>query len=159
MAWSLLCQGEWPVRPIEHNPDGASVEPMEDPMSKTKHAVELAEEGATEVLEQVQEAVHQGVGAARQALSQGVEELDRRYRETVTQVRGGAHRFSEQAKGQLAEVRDTVRERYSQARDGLVRLDRNTREYVNGNPGKSMLIAAGLGIVVGFLLSRRSRHS
>jgi len=131
---------------------------MEDPMSKTKQAIDQTEEGVTEVLDHAQEAVNQGLGAAREALSHGVEELDRRYRQTVAQVRGGAHRFSEQAKGQFADVRDTVRERYSQAKDGLTRLDKNTREYVNTNPAKSLLIAAGLGAVVGFLLSRRGNR-
>lgn len=120
-------------------------------MSKTQRNFESVKDEVGEVVDKARETINDGLDTARSAVGAGAEELDRRYRRTLSQVRGGAQRFSEQAREQLADARQTLQQRYTQTKDGLVRIDRNTRDYMSANPGKSLLIAVGLGFAIGFL--------
>jgi ElaB/YqjD/DUF883 family membrane-anchored ribosome-binding protein len=128
---------------------------MEDPMSKTQTNFDSIKNDVGDTADKAREVINEGLGTAKSALGSGVEELDRRYRRTLSQVQGGAQRFSEQAREQLSGARKSVQERYVQTKDSLVSIDRNTREYVSANPGKSLLLAAGLGFLIGFLTRSR----
>ena len=73
---------------------------------------------------------------------------------------------SDQASESAADVRSRVQERMNQAKADLLHLQEAavakakaaghaTDEFVHENPWKSMGIAAGVGLVMGWLVSRR----
>ncbi len=80
----------------------------------------------------------------------------------------GAGRASEQVKEKAGQVSAAARERYGaaaerarqgydKARKDLDHLTQDVNEYVRDNPGKAVLIAAGIGFVIGLLFRGRGR--
>ena len=88
-------------------------------------------------------------------LHQGIADSEEMLKLTADEVSAGA-----------VQLRERVRERMNQAKAELVHLQQvtvekakaaghATDEFVHQNPWKSIGIAAGLGLVVGLLISRR----
>ncbi len=99
------------------------------------------------------------------------------YKEAADAVRAAAGETVERARGKVAEVASAARQRGQQAMEGarvkydaaserlregsdkvgqdLGKLRGDVEGYVRENPGTSVLIAAGAGFLVGWLLSRR----
>ncbi len=88
-------------------------------------------------------------------LSQGIADAEELLKLTANQAGEGT-----------AQLRERVRNRLTKARAEVVRLQQATVEkakaaghvtdvYVHENPWKSVGIAAGIGLVVGLLISRR----
>jgi ElaB/YqjD/DUF883 family membrane-anchored ribosome-binding protein len=104
-------------------------------------------------LERAKEAVVDGVERAREAV---VDQLD-----TAREVVGdAAKKASREVRREAERATKSVREGYDTALDGLrtgydkVRKDMSelsddVAEYVRDNPGKSILIAAGVGFLLG----------
>lgn len=53
------------------------------------------------------------------------------------------------------QVRDRAAEYYSKGKEKVQACEETTEQYIRDNPMKSVLIAAGAGLVIGFLLRRR----
>ena len=68
--------------------------------------------------------------------------------ERVTAARAKVQDSLERAKVKLAEVEDIILDRGKQAA-------RVTDEYVRDNPWRAVGIAAGIGVIIGMLISRR----
>lgn len=65
-------------------------------------------------------------------------------------------RLTKNAAGEkLAGARRSAQDYYQQGREKAVDLERGFENYVRQNPLKSVLMATGAGIVIGFLMSRR----
>ena len=88
-------------------------------------------------------------------LRQGIADSEEMLKLTANEVSAGA-----------SQLRERVRERIQQAKSELLHLQKvtvakakaaghATDEFVHENPWKSIGIAAGLGLVVGLLISRR----
>ena len=88
-------------------------------------------------------------------LHQGIADSEEMLKLTANEVSAGA-----------SQLRESVRERIQQAKSELLHLQKvtvakakaaghATDEFVHENPWKSIGIAAGLGLVVGLLISRR----
>lgn len=88
-------------------------------------------------------------------LHQGIADSEEMLKLTANEVSAGA-----------SQLRERVRERIQQAKSELLHLQKvtvakakaaghATDEFVHENPWKSIGIAAGLGLVVGLLISRR----
>lgn len=110
-------------------------------------------------LERAKDAVADGVERAREVV---VDQLDAA-REAVGDA---ARKASKEVKREAAKAGRQVRETYDTAVDGLrtgyvkvrkdvAELSEDVGEYVRDNPGKAILMAAGVGFLLGLLLRPR----
>ena len=63
----------------------------------------------------------------------------------------------ESASEAAAHLRDSGREAFQSGKEKALEAKGNFERVVSDNPLKSVMIAAGVGIALGFVLSRRSR--
>jgi len=93
-------------------------------------------------------------------------EVAERARRGGSQVKESAGRASEVAKEKAAQASEAAKEKYGVAVDNIKqgydrahkdigKLTDDVNEYVRDNPGRSVLIAAGVGFAVGILLRGR----
>lgn len=93
-------------------------------------------------------------------------EVAERARRGGSQVKESAGRAKEVAKEKAAQASETAKETYGVAVDNIKqgydrvhkdmgKLTEDVNEYVRDNPGRSILIAAGLGFAIGALLRGR----
>ena len=123
-------------------------------MSKTNSTIERVKESVGDVMEKAREVINDGLDTAETKFSDKADQLGRQYRRTAGQVRVATNRFSEQARGHL----ETAQETYRDAKKKASRWNRDSRRYVSANPAKSVLLAAGVGLLFGLVLrGRRSR--
>ena len=96
---------------------------------------------------------------ARQKLRDVKDDLSKRIENVSQEVRREAGRASDYAKERYGVARESLRQGYDRARKDFDQLSADVNAYVRDNPGRSVLIAAGLGFVIGMLLrsDRRSR--
>lgn len=129
-----------------------------DAADRAKHAVGEAADRAKyavgEAAERTKYAVGDGLDEARDKFEDVVDELDGRYRKAASGVKRSAERMGEVAREKYQVAAEGVREGYVKVRKDLDRLGGDVSEYVRENPGKSLLMAAGVGFVVGLLLRR-----
>lgn len=118
-------------------------------MSKANLTIERVKEGVGDVVDKAREVINDSLDTANDTADQ----LGRQYRRTAGQLRVAANRFSKQARGHL----ETAQETYRGAKKKVSRLNRDSRRYVSANPGKSVLIAAGVGFLIGLIARGRSR--
>lgn len=117
-------------------------------------------------LERGKEAVSDSVDAARQAVSETIEgarerledvavDVEKRVRKVSQEVRRGAEHAGEQVKKGYRQSVDSLREGYGRVRKDVGELSADVTEYVRDNPGKSVLMAAGVGFLLGLLIRAR----
>lgn len=85
-----------------------------------------------------------------------------RYRQVSDDVRRGAERASseirrgtDRAKETYRDVADSAREGYDKVRVDAGNLSREVGFYVRDNPGKALLMAAGIGFLLGLVVRGR----
>ena len=61
---------------------------------------------------------------------------------------------SSTAKEKLGQLRESASEYYDEGRDRVLKMKENAEHYIQEYPGRSVLIAAAVGILVGFLFKR-----
>src|SRR4051794_11732585 len=81
----------------------------------------------------------------------------RRYRDTAAQVRGRVALVSKNVNERVGDAKKTLMGRYSRAKKKVSRLQRDSSRYVRDNPGKVLLSIAGVGLLVGLVVSPRRR--
>lgn len=119
-----------------------------------------------------QETGNGGVSAARQRFERLGDDIQSRARKVSDEVRRGAERVSgdvrrgaerasdeirrgaERARETYGEVSSNAQRSYERARSEAGNLSREVSLYVRDNPAKSVLIAAGVGFLLG-LIARR----
>ena len=67
------------------------------------------------------------------------------------EIRRGYERASQAAREGYDDASRNLREGYTRVRKDFDGLSRDVNEYVRDNPGKSVLMAAGVGFLVGLL--------
>ena len=82
-------------------------------------------------------------------------EVAERARRGGVQVRETAGRAGEAAKEKAGVAVDNLKQGYDKVHKDMDKLTEDVNEYVRDNPGRSVLIAAGIGFVVGALLRGR----
>lgn len=123
--------------------------------------------------ELTREAGDSGVASARQRFQKLGDEFQGRYRKVSDDVRRGAERASDEirkgaerasdeirkgadrAKETVEDVSRNARRSYDRVRSEAGNLSRDVSLYVRDNPGKSVLIAAGVGFLLGLVARRR----
>ncbi|MFL6193149.1 MAG: YqjD family protein [Thermoanaerobaculia bacterium] len=103
-----------------------------------------------------------GVASARQRFQKLGDEFQGRYKKVSDDVRRGAERASDEirkgadrAKETVEDVSRNARRSYDRVRSEAGNLSRDVSLYVRDNPGKSVLIAAGVGFLLGLVARRR----
>ncbi len=107
-----------------------------------------------EVKEEVAEAVSAGKAKLEQAREK-FGEVAEKARQGGAQVRESAERAGEFAKEKYGVAVDNLKHGYDRVHKDTEKLVEDVNEYVRDNPGKSVLIAAGIGFFVGVLLRGR----
>jgi ElaB/YqjD/DUF883 family membrane-anchored ribosome-binding protein len=123
----------------------------EKKIERAREAVAEAATGAREVLED-------GLEQARERFEEVAEDLERGARRTQRELRRRAERLSEGARERYEGAVDSVKSGYLRVRKDAGELADDVTVYVKENPGKSMLIAAGAGFVLGLLIRGRRRE-
>ena len=82
-----------------------------------------------------------------------------RLKDKVTHLGEKAHQVGDNAKHagleKMEKAKESAAEYYQQGRDKATELTHSVENYVRTEPTKSLLAAAGVGFVLGFLLIRR----
>jgi ElaB/YqjD/DUF883 family membrane-anchored ribosome-binding protein len=136
----------------------------------------MAEDGSTPNAETAQERDAQeteGVASARDRFQRLSEDVRGRYASVSQDVRRGAERASaeirrgaerastefrrgtERARETYEDVADNARRQYDRARSEAGNLTREVGFYVRDNPGKALLMAAGVGFLLGLVVRGR----
>ncbi|MDX2175735.1 MAG: DUF883 domain-containing protein [Candidatus Sumerlaeia bacterium] len=89
--------------------------------------------------------------AARERARKAAESLKEKAAETAHVVRERAHEVAEKATHQAQEAWEVVSD--TSLRD----VEAATTKYVRAHPGRSLLMAAGVGLVAGLLIAGRRR--
>ncbi|HVS63572.1 MAG TPA: hypothetical protein VMT85_08720 [Thermoanaerobaculia bacterium] len=113
------------------------------------------EAGAVGVADEIEVAVEDGankMGRAKEAVRETVETARKRVRAVSDDLRTQASKATEVAKERYGTAKENVRHGYDRARKDVDQLIDDVNVYVRDNPGRSVLIAAGLGFALGFLL-------
>jgi ElaB/YqjD/DUF883 family membrane-anchored ribosome-binding protein len=122
----------------------------------------MADSGFGESAEKAVEAVTDGVAAAREKFQRLGDDVQHRYKQVSKDVRRSAERASKEIRRSAEQARETyqnaaekVQKGYRRASRDVSRLGRDVGEYVRENPGKAVLIAAGVGFLLGLVVRRR----
>lgn len=137
----------------------------------------MAEEGSTPNAETARDTEGNegsgGVASARDRFQRLSEDMRGRYADVSQEVRRGAERASaeirrgteratselrqktERARETYQDVADNARRQYDQVRSGAGDLTREVGFYVRDNPGKALLIATGVGFLLGLIVRGR----
>jgi len=124
-------------------------------MARNTKTAERVKDGVGDLVKKTRGLVNHGLDSAEKTLDNRVDRLDRRYRETVAQLRGRAGRASKSVHARVADTKKSLLGSYLRASKKVSRLQRDTGKYVRDNPGKVLLTAAGLGLLVGLIASPR----
>lgn len=97
-------------------------------------------------------------GQGGQGGSQGTQGVGQTLRDAGSQISGQAKEQLDHLKTQATEYYEQGRERmqeyYDQGRDKAMEFEQNLEAYVREQPVKSLLIAAGVGCLLGILWRR-----
>jgi ElaB/YqjD/DUF883 family membrane-anchored ribosome-binding protein len=136
----------------------------------------MAEDGSTPNAETARErdaSDTEGIASARDRFQRLSQDMRGRYADVSQDVRQGAERASaeirrgaerasselrrgtERARETYQEVADNARRQYHQVRSEAGDLTREVGFYVRDNPGKAMLMAAGVGFLLGLIVRGR----
>lgn len=113
---------------------------------ETKKTDKAAEEGPKAV-EQARAVAKEKLGVAKEKLGEVSQAAGKRLQE----VKGQAGEMSQVAKEKAAEG---LKHGYERVRKDFDDLNADVNAYVRDNPGRSVLIAAGVGFVLGMLMRR-----
>jgi len=105
----------------------------------------------TDTVDRAKEAVAEGLDSARERFEDVADDFDRRYKTAAREAR----KVSAAAREKYDAAVDTLRTGYAKARRDINRLSNDATDYVRENPGKSLLIAAGVGFLIGLAVRRR----
>lgn len=119
--------------------------------------VDRAREAVAEVAAGAREIVEDGLSEARDQFEDAAAEFEQSARRTRREIRRHAARLGDAAREKYDATVESVQRGYQSARKSAEDLTDDVNAYVRENPGKSVLIAAGVGFVLGLLLRGRRR--
>jgi ElaB/YqjD/DUF883 family membrane-anchored ribosome-binding protein len=133
---------------------------------KVKH-IDEAKEKAKEAAEATGKAVQERLQSAREKFSEVADSLGKGAGTASSKVKERAGEASAKVKEKAGQVSTAAREGYGvaaerakqgydKARKDLDHLTQDVNEYVRDNPGKAVLIAAGVGFLIGLIFRGRN---
>jgi ElaB/YqjD/DUF883 family membrane-anchored ribosome-binding protein len=96
------------------------------------------------------------VGEARERLSEVARGAGERYQKVAEEMRREAERATQAAREKVDTAVAGIRQGYGKVSKQVGGLAEDVADYVRDNPGRSLLIAAGVGFLVGLLFRRSS---
>jgi len=119
------------------------------------------------LVDRAREAVKDAAAELGEIADDGVEQARERFEEAAAELEGGVRRTRREMRRRAEALGDATREKVDQAVEGAKRGYEKARQdaadlaedvsvYVRKHPGKSILMAAGAGFLVGLLM--RGRH-
>ncbi len=130
-----------------------SPEPASEPADNV-HRIERTKATVSETVARARGVMNERLGTARERFQDVAEEMGERYQD----VSAGAQRAREMAREQYAVRSEQFREGYTRVRHDVDDVVEDVNDYVRTNPGKSILIAAGAGFLLGLLFRPRRRR-
>ena len=108
----------------------------------------MAERKAADVIEDK-------VGEARERLSDAARGAGERYQKVAEEMRREAERATQAAREKVDSAVKGIRAGYGKVSKNVGSFTEDAADYVRDNPGKSLLIAAGVGFLLGLAMRRR----
>lgn len=105
----------------------------------------------------VSDDVRRGAERAQGEIRRGAERAQGTYRNVADSARENYGRVAETARERYGKVTESAREKYGKVRGDAGNYAREVGFYVRDNPGKSVLMAAGVGFLLGLLVRRGDR--
>lgn len=112
-----------------------------------KSKMDAARDTLTGVAEEVKERYEDVAGDVRKR----TRDVRKRTRKAGKELRHGA----EMARERYQQAGDRLRDGYDRTQDRAREWNRDLNDFVQENPGRALLIAAGAGFLVGLLFRRR----
>jgi len=107
----------------------------------------MAERKAADVIEDK-------VGEARERLSDAARGAGERYQKVAEEMRREAERATQAAREKVDGAVKGIRQGYTKVSKNVGSVTEDVADYVRDNPGRSLLIAAGVGFLIGLLFRR-----
>lgn len=123
--------------------DEAPGETMEGGTMNDAATKDRAKDFVAEKIEKTKSAVNDGLDTAREKFDGVADDLDEKYQ-----------RASQVAREKYRVAAEGVREGYGKVKTDIKRVSNDVNDYVRENPGKSLLMAAGAGFLLGLLMRR-----
>lgn len=117
--------------------------------------IERTKERADALVDRSRDAVVSGTGTAERKIEQAAQAVVDGTHVAAARIRDGAQTASESAHDGLEGAARALDRGLSRARLDLAAAADRTSTYVASNPGRSLLLAAGVGFVLGMLFRRR----
>ena len=99
-------------------------------------------------------AANEAVAEARERLSDAARGAGERYQKVAEEMRREAERAAQAAREKVASAMGGLKQHYSTAQKHMSTWGEDLSDFVRDNPGRSLLIAAGVGFLVGLLFRR-----
>ncbi len=122
---------------------------------KVKH-IDEAKQRAKQAAEATGKAVQERLQTAREKFSEVADSLGKGAGAASTKVKEKAGQMSSTARQSYGVAAERAKQGYDKARKDLDHLTQDVNEYVRDNPGKSVLIAAGVGFLIGLVFRGRN---
>ena len=94
------------------------------------------------------------VGEARERLSEVARGAGERYQKVAEEMRREAERATQAAREKVDTAVKGIRAGYGKVSKNVGTVTEDVADYVRDNPGRSLLIAAGVGFLIGLLFRR-----
>ncbi|HSM13051.1 MAG TPA: DUF883 C-terminal domain-containing protein [Thermoanaerobaculia bacterium] len=125
-------------------------------MSDSK-TVETTRDVAEEISRGAERAAEAALDEAREELEEVAGKMGDTARRTRREIRRRAEKLGTSAREGYDRAVDGMRKGYEKVRKDAGELTEDVNAYVRENPGKSILIAAGAGFLLGILIRGRRR--
>lgn len=123
----------------------------EEEMADNK-VVDRARQVVSDAVDSTRDIIDDGLDEARDRFEGAAEDLERNARRAQREVRRRAQRLGSAAREKYDAAAESVRAGYQRVRHDAAQVTDTVNVYVRENPGKSILIAAGVGFVIGLLV-------
>jgi ElaB/YqjD/DUF883 family membrane-anchored ribosome-binding protein len=110
-----------------------------------------------DAVDDMKDVMDDGLDEARERFEAAAGEFDRRARRTRREIRRRAEELGHAARDRYDQAVDGLQRGYHKVRKDAGDLADDVNSYVRENPGKSILIAAGAGFLLGMLMRGRRR--
>ena len=108
-------------------------------------------------LDATKERVGERVQEAKQRLRGVARDVEQKYQRVAEEMRKEAERASTAAREGYSVAAENVRTGYGRVEKDLTRLSEDVNDYVRDNPAKAVLIAAGVGFLLGLVFKSSGR--
>lgn len=118
-------------------------------------SIERTQSGVDTLIDSTRDAVINGADGAEARIETAAEATVRASRAAAERLREGADSAARGAHRGVQGAAKAIDRGYARAQRDLSRVARGTTDFVTENPGKALLLAAGVGFLIGLVVQRR----